>query len=392
MTGPRVMNILPDLSMGGGQVVVLRHLKVMAARGLRPVVAYCEPCDDLAPQLLEAGVELVDLGVRGLGSSRKARQRLIRAIEGHDVDVVQTHGTRLDKFYGHAAALGTRALHVTTLHGNPPQTWRKEPGLRAGARRAKNEALFFADWSLGRRTLRGVVAVSHAAAEGWRPILGRYRVDAPVEVIYSGIPMDGFGRGAPERISALRQDLAGDAGGPILLGVSRLWPGKDVDELVEIMPAVLQAHPTTVLVLAGDGPERKRIEARIRELDVGPRVRLLGQRQDVPDLLQASDLLLFPSKNEGFGLVALEALASAVPVVCFDLPSLATLRADTDALQVVDEPSVTALAQRVARLLSDSSELAALGERGRAVIAEKWNVERSTDAYLGFYERLLAQR
>jgi glycosyltransferase involved in cell wall biosynthesis len=101
--------------------------------------------------------------------------------------------------------------------------------------------------------------------------------------------------------------------------------------------------------------------------------------------------MVFPSKNEGFGLVALEALASGLPVACFDLPSLAKLKQDVPALQVVQEPSVAALADRVIRLLADPTLLAELGHQGREVIAKNWNVERSTDAYLALYERVLAR-
>jgi glycosyltransferase involved in cell wall biosynthesis len=394
MTRPKVLHILPDLSLGGGQVVVLRHLRVMAARGQRPLVAYCRPIRELEAQFQEAEVELVDLGYRHLRDAARARRRLVRAIEDHDVNVIHTHGTPLDKYFGHAAALSSDACHVTTLHGNPPRAWENtESGLRATLRRMKNDVVFRGDWLLNRRTIRGITAVSEAMLEAWRPILHASALDqrAEIEVIYSGIPVDEFCHRDAEAIGALRRELLGSSSGPLVLSVSRLSPGKDVDQLVEMLPAVLHDHPETILVIVGEGPERARIEEQIHRLNVTRHVRLIGQRSDVPALLRASDLMVFPSKNEGFGLVALEALASGLPVACFDLPSLAKLKQDVPALQVVQEPSVAALADRVIRLLADPTLLAELGHQGREVIAKNWNVERSTDAYLALYERVLAR-
>ena len=69
--------------MGGGQIVVLRHLRVMAARGLRPMVAYCRPVRDLEARYLDAGIELVDLRYEGLRDSLRARRRLVRCIRSH---------------------------------------------------------------------------------------------------------------------------------------------------------------------------------------------------------------------------------------------------------------------------------------------------------------------
>jgi glycosyltransferase involved in cell wall biosynthesis len=388
------MNILPDLSMGGGQVVVLRHLRVMAVRGLQPMVAVGRSGGDLEKQYLDAGIELVDLGYQGPHTTARVVQRLVHSIRYHGTDIVQTHGTRLDKYLGHMAGSFTRALHVTTLHGNPPHAWRAEAGLRASVRGIRNELVFRGDWWLGRRTLRGVVAVSDAVLESWQPILRASKVDQRVklQVIYSGIPMEEFLSLSPQTIRALRQQLLERKSGPIVLGVSRLWPGKDADFLVDMMPEVLRDHPDAVLAIAGNGPQRAQLQAQIQSLGLGEHVRMLGRRLDVPALLQAADLLVFPSRNEGFGLVALEALASALPVVCFDLPSLEKLRRDVPALQVVHEPTIDALSEQVSRLLHDTKALAELGRRGRLVIADKWNIERSTDAYLAFYERLLSAR
>src|SRR5207248_11132696 len=100
----------------------------------------------------------------------------------------------------------------------------------------------------------------------------------------------------------------------VLIHSSNFRPVKRVRDVVRIFARVRQEIPS-VLVMVGDGPDRVHAEAEVRALGVADRVFFLGKIEAVAPLLSAADLFLIPSQSESFGLSALEALASGVPVV-----------------------------------------------------------------------------
>jgi len=100
----------------------------------------------------------------------------------------------------------------------------------------------------------------------------------------------------------------------VLLHISNFRPVKRVRDVVRIFARVRARMPAT-LVLVGDGPDRPEAEDEARLLGVSGDVRALGRIENVAQLIRCSDLVLLPSTNESFGLVALEALATGVPVV-----------------------------------------------------------------------------
>jgi N-acetyl-alpha-D-glucosaminyl L-malate synthase BshA len=110
----------------------------------------------------------------------------------------------------------------------------------------------------------------------------------------------------------LRQELG--HGTPVLMHISNFRPVKRVRDVIRIFAGVRAQRPAT-LVMVGDGPDRGAAEDEARLLGVSPDVRFLGRIDDVAPLLAAADLYLFPSETESFGLSALEALASGVPVI-----------------------------------------------------------------------------
>ena len=111
---------------------------------------------------------------------------------------------------------------------------------------------------------------------------------------------------------ALRRELGG--GRKVLMHISNFRPVKRVRDVVRVF-AKVQAQVPSVLVMVGDGPDRGAAEEEARTLGVAADVRFLGKIDAVAPLLAAADLYVFPSESESFGLSALEALASGVPVV-----------------------------------------------------------------------------
>ena len=113
----------------------------------------------------------------------------------------------------------------------------------------------------------------------------------------------------------VRDALGFSATDRIILTVARLTEQKGHASLIAAAPTILAAHPNAKFVFAGEGPEREALEVSIAQHGLTDSFRLLGNRNDVEDLLAASDLFVLPSYFEGLPLALLEAMAAGVPVV-----------------------------------------------------------------------------
>ncbi|WP_406287833.1 glycosyltransferase family 4 protein [Embleya sp. NBC_00896] len=192
---------------------------------------------------------------------------------------------------------------------------------------------------------------------------------------------------APRRDrAAVRAELGGTER-PILVAVGRLAPQKSYPLLLDAARRWTALDPVPLVAIAGDGPLREDLQARI-DAEHLP-VRLLGHRDDIADLLSAADVAVLPSQWEARSLAAQEALRAGVPLVATAVGGLPELLGDAAVL--VPHGDADALADAVSALLADDGRRAALGEAGRAR-AQAWPDESDTvDQILRVYESLDAR-
>jgi glycosyltransferase involved in cell wall biosynthesis len=141
-----------------------------------------------------------------------------------------------------------------------------------------------------------------------------------------------------------------------------------------------------VLLLAGDGPTRPAVEDEVHRHRLAGRVRVLGERSDVDVVLAAADLAVLATDWEGLPVSVLEAMAAGVPVVVSRVGDVAATVGE--AVRTVEPGSVPALADALADLVGDPAERAALGRRGRALVAGRYGVDRMLDRYRDLYAEL----
>jgi glycosyltransferase involved in cell wall biosynthesis len=156
-------------------------------------------------------------------------------------------------------------------------------------------------------------------------------------------------------------------GDPTILCVAHLYPRKNVGALLEAMALL---PPPSVLRVVGTGPERERLERRARELGLEGRVAFLGHVAF--DLLAAeyrrADVFCLPSRQEGFGIVFLEAMAAGLPIVAARAAAVPDVVSDGENGVLVSPDSPAELAVVLGRLLSDADERRRLGEAGRRTV------------------------
>jgi glycosyltransferase involved in cell wall biosynthesis len=223
------------------------------------------------------------------------------------------------------------------------------------------------------------LAVSRAiAAEltdrfGWPP--------EKIRVVYNAVELERFGAPAPP---GLREELAA-AGAPLVLTAARLDEQKGHNVLLRAATEV----PEAVFALAGEGPERGRLEAEARELGVAERVRFLGRRADVPALLAACDVFALPSLFEGSSLALLEAMAARRAVVSTAIGGTDELIEDGVSGLLVPPGDPAALGGALRRLLAEPGLREALAAGAGERVERGFTRERMVSEVTAVYEELL---
>lgn len=138
-----------------------------------------------------------------------------------------------------------------------------------------------------------------------------------ISLLPNAIHLERYTDEAPN--AGLAERLGIDSG-PVLLTFGRLVSrerAKGFDEVLAVLPALVEQFPSLVYVIAGDGPYRSELEARARALGVSERVVFTGyvDENEKADLYRLADAFVMPSRGEGFGFVFLEAMACGAPVV-----------------------------------------------------------------------------
>ena len=173
---------------------------------------------------------------------------------------------------------------------------------------------------------------------------------------------------------AVRASLGLAQDWPVALMAARFTAQKGHAVLVEALPGVLARHPDLRVLLAGTGPD----EATMRErgAGLGDRLRFLGHRTDVPDLLACADMLLLPSRFEGLPLVALEAMAAGLPVLGTAVGGTSEAVLDGETGRLVPPGDPAAFAAAMIELLDDPAAGRRYGAAGRRRFRTVFTSER----------------
>jgi len=173
--------------------------------------------------------------------------------------------------------------------------------------------------------------------------------------------------------------------------ISNFRPVKRVRDVVGIFARV-RAEIPSVLVMVGDGPDRVHAEAEARELGVDDRVFFLGKIEAVAPLLSAADLFLLPTQSESFGLSALEALASGVPVIGTNAGGLPEVVRDGETGALCAVGDVDGMAAAAIDILRDRHRWQAMSTLATRDARERFALDDVVEQYEAFYDLALTIR
>jgi len=227
-----------------------------------------------------------------------------------------------------------------------------------------------------------IVVMSHAQARAFQHCSGRVRT------IYNAALAPPPAGNPSER--DLLTALAGSLRRPIVGVVGRLSPEKGVDLFLDACAVLVRKGPTFSVLLAGDGPERARLEARCRRLGLESCVRFLGQVHNVDVVYRSLDLLVLPSRSEGLPNTLLEAMQADVPVVATAVGAVPEVVGTSSAARLVAPGSAAALVEAIERAVTqgDSPEAAV----ARREVVSSFSLGRRLEAHVQVYRELLEER
>ncbi len=221
----------------------------------------------------------------------------------------------------------------------------------------------------------GVTAVSHYLSEQMRAVFG---IEKPVRVIYNSVNLEHY------KIRPHQNEE------PTLIHVSNFRPVKRVLDCVRVLAALRKRIPVR-LRMVGDGPDRGPAERLAHELGVSDFVEFPGKCHNIAETVGRADVLLLPSELESFGLAALEAIASGVPVVSTRVGGIPEVLTDGVNGFLCEVGDVDAMAGRAYDIITNDALRGRLVKAGRETAETRFSTEIIVPKYEEFYEELIAR-
>lgn len=222
-------------------------------------------------------------------------------------------------------------------------------------------------WNLDRMVADRILFVSDAH----RRTTGHLeRIGAKARVLHNPLDVKHYAGGQP-----IRPALGLHDDDIVVLSIGHVVPAKGTDLLLDVAARLVPLHPRLQFLVVGPAKQGyedfdRAMRARAEEPGLAGRVRFLGARADIPDLLRSADLFVFPSRGETFGLVVGEAMAASLPVVTTNVGGIPEVVGEPDAAVMLPVDDRTAFTCAVERLVQDPEERLALGARGRRSVEQ----------------------
>ena len=222
-------------------------------------------------------------------------------------------------------------------------------------------------------------------------VLRTYGINTKAEVIATGLQEASFNTADSEAFKA-KYGIAQNR--PMLLYVGRVAFEKNIDFLVRVTQLLTKDMPEVLLVITGEGPAEHSLRALVKTLGMENNVQFIGyldRNSELNACYKAADIFVFASKSETQGLVLLEAMAQATPVVAIaELGTASILVEGQGAMIAVDDEAE--FAHKVHALLENPVHREHLGERAREYAHSKWSAAKQAERMLAFYLALSTEK
>lgn len=386
-----LLHVIETLGSGGAERLLHTNLSYLDRSRFRSSVVTIRASGEHWRAPIEAlGVSVETLGVRTRRDLPGAVQRLRNLLSRRGVALLHTHlweANVVGRLAGRLAGVPV----ISSIH-NPdyePAVWR----VVDDSPRAKRRFFLAIDRATARIGCARMIAVSESVSRSAHAHL-RFPLER-IDVVENPIDLDELRRPPARDRGAILHDLGLPADALVMLNVARLSPQKGLGHAIDALPRILEPHPNAHLLSVGaldDGAWLDAVKRRSRERGVEGHVHFLGPRRDIPDLLRACDVFVFPSLFEGLGLALIEAMAAGCACVASAVGPVAEIVRDGVDGLLVPAGDDAALARAVLQVIDDAPRRALLGRAAADAAARRFDPRVGARRLEEVYERVLHVR
>lgn len=361
----KVLHIISSGGMYGAEAVILNLSRILNENGHSSALAVFSNAANPNLQLHhfaeKEGIESHLIPCKG-----QIDRAVFSAIEDltaqTGTQVIHAHGYKAD-IYAFLALRGSRIPLVSTCHN-----W------------LDNNLMLSLYGALDRLVLRKYTRVVAVSDEVQQRLLKAGVHKDRIRLIRNGIDLRPFDRA----LRSAGSDVPGD--GDLVVGqIGRLSLEKGVDIFLRAAARVLSQVPNARFVVAGDGPDREKLETLINDLKIGDRVSLLGRQDEVVSVYASLDLMVSPSRQEGLPMAILEGMASGLPLIATAVGQVPSVVLDGKTGVLVPSEDSDRMAQAIVDLLRDPARRSSLGAAARQLVADEFSAQRMMSDYVQVY-------
>jgi len=366
----KILNILTLGSVGGAENFVLSLCRVYDKRRFEVKVAVLLSGGEVSNQIAREGHEVVELEMRN-GFDILRAFKLIPLIREQNIDIVNIHSPNpLGRL---CSVLSFAPVIIQSDHGPTMNSAKKR---RSRVITSNRLLMPFVDH---------FIAISKGMAQ---TLMLRERVPRDkITLIYNGIDVDRISKATGMKEKLLKE-LKLDNKRPILGTVGRLSGEKQMPLLLQSLSLLKAWNQEFICLVVGDGPDRGYLQEYSSLLHLQNNIRFLGERGDVPALLELMDVFVFSSGGEAFSIALLEAMAKSLPIVAFDVEGVNEAVLSEKTGYLVPFADIELFSKRISHLLENPRLAMRMGEEGFSRVRSEFDLSRNVRKLENLYDQL----
>lgn len=386
-----VMQVVSNLNIGGAQEVVHTLAENLAEAGCHTVVCTFQD-GSLRQSIEQLGIPVEVLPERRhsvvafpwyVAEMLQLRRALGDLVKKHQIDVIQTHLLRSLDFLVLTLRYRRNLLVFWTIQN--ANFFLREDHLRKhkwllGPKQWGYRLLY----RLTTRWVNGFIAVSDDVKASILKTIGPIPEDK-ITIICNSVDVRRYQRSV-DKVHIRRQlGLAENA--RLMAAVATFKTQKGHRYLIEAVQSVIPHFPDLHILLIGDGELREELQAQTRKAGLDEHIHFLGFRQDIPDLLAASDYFVLPSLWEGLPMALVEAMAAGLPIVATEVSGTKQVMVSGETGLLVPPGDARQLAEAMSYLLSQPEQAKVMSEVAKQRVERYFGAKKQAEDHMALYER-----